>query len=333
VSGFTPRGAIDRAGPGCNALTVRDNKETAMRRIALLAGITATLAGGAAAFAAAPDPAAPGAAPADPYQGSWALTMDGAPAGPIARVDGCSLQGQVAVDRTGDKHVTGVAPEPCTIEFGAGMSAEFKALLNDAIAGHGTRHDLQIIRADAQGGYAFDLTHASIASVTVPKLDRASREAVLLKVTLKAERVRRLAATAPPMRLITRNPDPRTLALQVDGQPVQATSAGPWTIDIKPQDQIGETREYAPGTSEVEIGDLPIRVPEADRKSPDTALVPWADATLNKGAADERPVTVSIAGLTLTLDHAGIARADLAPRADGARSYDLYSEHAVIDLR
>jgi hypothetical protein len=36
-------------------------------------------------------------------------------------------------------------------------------------------------------------------------------------------------------------------------------------------------------------------------------------------------------GITLPLDQAGITRADLAARADGARSYDLYAERAAID--
>jgi hypothetical protein len=127
--------------------------------------------------------------------------------------------------------------------------------------------------------------------------------------------------------------DPRTLGLQVDGQSLRASSVGPWTVSLKPEALIGEARDYAPAAFDVELGDLPIRVPEADHKAFDAVLDPWVDMTVNKHEVDERPVTVSMLGFTLALDHAGIARADLAARADGARSYDLYSEHAVIDLR
>jgi hypothetical protein len=319
------------------ALTVRDNKETTMRRIALFAGLTATLAGGAAALAAAPDPAAPGTAPPDPYLGSWALTLDGAPAGPVARVDGCSLQAQVVAERSGSvritgKHVIGVAPEPCTIEIGGGTSAALRTMLNDAVAGNAAPHKVQIVRTDPGGGYALDLTNASIAAVTVPKLDRASSAPVYLKVTLTAERVQRLAAGARTKALpAPRGLDPRLLTVQVDGLPVRATSVGPWTVNLKAQDPIGEARDYVRSVSEVELGDLPIRVPEADRKAFDAVLDPWVDATLNKGVEDERAVAVSVGTFALTLDHAGIARADLAARADGASSYDLYSEHATVD--
>jgi hypothetical protein len=318
------------------ALTVRDHKETVMRRIALLAGVTATLAGGAVALAAAPDPAAPDAAPADPYLGSWTLTLDGQPAGPIARVDGCSLKAQVVLDQSGGqnpgaKHVAGVEPQPCTIEFGAGMSPAFQTLLKQAIDGQVSRHKLQIVRTDPQGGgYAFELTNGSIASLTMPKLDRASTTPAYLKATLKAEAIRRVAARikAPAA---ARGLDPQTLALSVDGQPLHVNSVGPWTVNIKPGDPIGVARDYAAAPADVELGDLPIRMPEADRKAFEAVLDPWVDATLNKGVADERAVSVSAGGITLALDHAGIARADLAARADGARSFDLYSEHAAID--
>jgi hypothetical protein len=337
VSAFTPRDGGTSRGAGLYAITVRDNKETAMRRIALIAGVTATLAGGAAALAAAPDPAAPTTAPPDPYLGSWALTMDGAPAGPYARVDGCSLQAKIVLDQSGGqnptgKHVAGVAPEPCTIEFGGGMSSEFRTLLSDAVGGNVTPHKLQIVRTDPQGGYAFDLTGATIASVTVPKLDRASTTPVYIKATLKAEQIRRVAASGRTKGLTASLPlDPRTLAFAVGGQPLRVNSVGPWTVNLASPDSVGELRDYRNLPTEVELGDLPIRMPEADRKAFDAVLDPWVDATLTKGVADERPVTVSAADFTLTLDHAGIARADLAARADGARSYDLYSERAAID--
>jgi hypothetical protein len=317
---------------------VRDNKETAMRRIALIAGVTATLAGGAAALAAAPDPAAPGAAPADPYLGSWALTLDGAPAGPLARVDGCSLQAQILTGRSGGdltptKYVAGVQPEPCTIEFGGGMSPQFTTLLKDAAAGRAaTPHRIQIVRTDPEGGYAFDLTNASIASITVPKLDRASSTPVYVKATLKAQLVRRVAATGRGKAIAApRGLDPRMLALQVGGQPLRATSAGPWTLKVKAADEVGDTRDYARPPAEVDVSDLPVRVAEADRKAFDAVLDPWVDATLNRHVQDERAVTLSAGSFVLSLDHAGIARADLAARADGARSYDLYSERATID--
>jgi hypothetical protein len=60
-------------------------------------------------------------------------------------------------------------------------------------------------------------------------------------------------------------------------------------------------------------------------------LDPWVRGALVDGKPDaEQPVTVTAGPITLTLDHAAPQRADLVPRADGARTYSLYAEHAVI---
>ena len=43
-----------------------------------------------------------------------------------------------------------------------------------------------------------------------------------------------------------------------------------------------------------------------------------------------KAVKLTVGRLVLTLDHAAPDRADLVPRADGARTYALYAEHAGI---
>jgi hypothetical protein len=303
-----------------------------MRRIAIAAALAATLAGGAAALAATPDPAGTDATPPpDPYQGAWQLVLDGKPAGPVVNVDGCALEGQVVASLEGtQKHVAAVAPEPCTFDVGAGMSPAFTTWLNDSLTRGATVHDAQLVRTDARPGYALELPRAMVAAVALPKVDRAATTPLYLHVTLAGDQVRRIPASIPEAARM-RPFAPSSLALTVDGRPVPATSVGPWSATIDLGGDAGTARaRLAHG---VAIGDLPIRVPEAPSTAGSAGIADWAHAVLVDGmtaAAYDRPVAVALNGLTLALGNAGPDRADLVPRADGARTYDLYAESAGL---
>src|SRR5262249_20653907 len=157
-------------------------------------------------------------------------------------------------------------------------------------------------------GYALDLPHATVAAVTLPKVDRAATAPVFLHVALASDLVRRVPATQP-MAGRMRPLDPASLALTVGGQPVpRATSVGPWTGAVKPGGSVGVGREAAPT---VDVGDLPIRVGTTAAKSADVAG--WAKNVLVTGQTDERAVTVTLSGVTLTLGNAAPHRADLVP--------------------
>jgi hypothetical protein len=305
-----------------------------MRRIALAAALAATLAGGAGALAATPGPAGTDATPPDPYQGAWQLVLDGKPAGQVANVEGCALEGQVVTSMpAAQKHLAAIAPEPCTFDIGAGMTPAFGGWLNDALQGHVTMHDAELVRSDARPGYALDLPHATVAAVTLPKVDGDATTPVALHVALNSDQVRRVAATAP---LSGRILSPRSmLTVSVAGQPVAgATSVGPWTATIKPADDaVGRERDVTLAHT-VDIGDLPIRVRDgALRTAKSSDIAGWAQGVLVEGKTgpdQERPVTVTVGSLTLSLGNAAPDRADLVPRADGALTYDLYAESAGL---
>jgi hypothetical protein len=302
-----------------------------MRRIALAAALAATLAGGAGALAATPDPSGTDATTPDPYQGAWQLMLDGKAAGPAMNVDGCDLKGQVVASLPDNhKHVAAVAPEPCTFDIGAGMTPAFAGWLNEALQGHATMHDAELVRSDVRPGYALDLPHATVAAVTLPEVDGDATAPVSLHVALASDQVRRVAATAP---LTGRTLSPRSaLTVSVAGQPVSgATSVGPWTATIKPaDDMVGREREVTLAHT-VDVGDLPIRVRDGALRTTKSADVAgWAKNVLTNGQLDERPVTVSVGAVTLTLGNAAPDRADLVPRADGALTYDLYAESASL---
>lgn len=303
-----------------------------MRRIALAAALAATLAGGAAALAATPDPAGTDAAPANPYQGGWQLLLDGRPVGPVMNVDGCDLAGQVAATPDpSHKHLVGIAPEPCTFDVGAGMDPAFTNWLNAALQDRPATHDAQLVRSDLRPGYALDLPHAWVAGVSLPRVDRSGTAPAYLRVSLTSDTVRRIPAsmTLPPrMRPLV----PSSLAVTVGGQPVAAGSVGPWTASIKLATGQGVLREAVPQS--VDVGDLPLAVAEpaspTGKVPPADAVATWAQNVLANGRSDERPVDVTLSGVTLALGNTAPDRADLVARADGTRTYDLYADTAGL---
>jgi hypothetical protein len=296
-----------------------------MRRILLATALFATLSGGAAV--AATDTPAPGPAP-DPLLGAWALTVDGALAGPVASVDGCGLA--AAVTTAGQtKQVAGVAPETCTIEVGTNLDKSFYQWLNDSLAGKAAPHAVQLIRVDNNAGYALALTNATVRSFALPKLDRGSAEGKFFSVTLAAEALRRVPGVVK-----TALPAPRPFAagkfkLLVGGQYVDAATVGPWTASV-PLGDVGETR-LPVASAPARLGELPLRVAEASALS---TLAPWVQAFLVDGQSgddSELPLTLAFdSGLQLALERTGPSRGDLVARADGNRAYSLYSERATL---
>jgi hypothetical protein len=216
------------------------------------------------------------------------------------------------------------------------MSPALFTWLNVALTGHATTHDVELVRSDVKSAYALELPHADVAAVTLPKVERAATAPVYLHVSLTSDLVRRVAASAP-VSTRSRPFSPASLSVSVAGQPVATTSVGPWTGTIKAAgDLTGRDDEITPHT--VDVGDLPIRVAEtagktAPKTTPAGDLSAWAQDVLvdgKTGPDEERPVTVSLSGLTLTLGNAAPDRADLAARADGSRNYDLYAETAGL---
>jgi hypothetical protein len=222
--------------------------------------------------------------------------------------------------------VAGAAPEPCTIEFGAGMSPAFMRMLDPAaMAKPGPGHAVSLVRTDAEGNYALQFNNAKFDSLTVPTLQRAATDSVFMKATISADRERRVAMPLSVRQLPLQGFDPRTLTVQVDGKPVNAAVAGPFTFTVKRPQQADQP-------AETKTSDLPLRVLDRD---PNTAPTfdPWVQHTMVDGVSDQRVVTVGVNGLKLSLGDAGLVRADLAPHADGTRGLQLDATHTTIAPR
>jgi len=314
-----------------------------MRRIAIVAATIAAIAGTTAAFAADTAPSTP--APArDPLLGTWALMIDGAYAGPVASVDGCSLTAEVVQERPGPDNVAkknsgNPGPAPCSIEVGLGMSQAFHMLLKRSMANPESPRNMQLVRVDGKP-YGLDLLNAVITALSLPKLDAADKNPAFMTISLAPEALRYAPAPSVPKQAIVtpaRGFVPATLSAQLDGARVDATSIGPWKVELpKRGDSIGSVRDGMGQPTPGEIGNVALRVPEPRIATLDgfmrSFLIDGKTAD-----TDERTLVVSLgdvkSAVDLTFEHTGLVKGDLAPRADGARSYELYAERVTVAAR
>jgi hypothetical protein len=305
----------------------------ALRRTALLAVLITGLASGAAAFGAADDPpAAPPKTP-DPYLGAWMLAIDGEPVGPVTTVEGCSLRRELtpvapSPELPADKAVGKISVERCSFEFGQGMSERFTGWLSTSHDQPGER--LALIRSDLPKPYVLELNGAELTELSVPAVKRSSATAVLLRAEVRAKSLRRIDDAAPlPARRLTPF-SPSLVSASLDGAPFEIDALGPWTVKWPVEEAGFFQRHRVP-----QIGHLRMRVPEfaAHRQ-----IDPWFQASMvdgHTGAASTRELKLTFpgskgSGFEFTLSESGLVGGDLAQRADGNRSYELYTERVSV---
>ncbi len=316
----------------------------ALRRTGLLAGLTTGLASGAAAFAAADDPAPAMGRTPDPYLGSWVLSIDGAPAGAVTTVEGCNVGGRVlthAGPSGASKTLGVVTPARCSFEFGQDMSPQLYAWISDELARTGSPRKLELARVDGKATlYAFELTGTRLSELTLPKVQRTSGAAVLLKATVAPERIRRikpLGARAAQSAVIGFAPS--QVAATLGATPLGVDTIGPFTASVQMAEPLGERRQPASIPGQVELSNLPLRAPDV---SAATQLDPWLHSFVVDGHstdADERALTISLGGgaktkgVDIVMPKTGFVAGDLAARGDGNRGYELYTESVSVAVR
>src|SRR4051794_37542821 len=158
------------------------------------------------------------------------------------------------------------------------MSPAFYSWLDNALKGNGTTHSAQLVRADARPGYGLALSHATVAGVMLPRVDRAATAPVYLRVSLAAEQVRRVPATVAPSPSRTAPILASSLTVSVAGQRTGVTSVGPWTATIKQPADVGRAGEVGLRPRPADVGDLPLRLPELGKVGFD--LDGWAQSVL-----------------------------------------------------
>jgi hypothetical protein len=189
---------------------------------------------------------------------------------------------------------------------------------------------MQLVRSDTEA-YALELSKARLATVTLPKIDRASTNPAFLKIVLAGETLHR--TSAPPVNaVLPRGFAPALLAVHIGGVRTDVTTLGPWKAEVREfQDPYDGSIRRA-----VDVGNLPLRMTD---KSATLIMDPWLQSFLvqgQSGDADERSAVLALRDgkpggrLELRFDHAGPAKGDLATRADGNRSYTLYAERVAV---
>lgn len=289
------------------------------------------------------DPGPPGASALQtliqPYQGSFALYVDGVFAAPLASVDGCAPSAEVIVEPAGvdgvrPKHIGQVTYGACVVEVGLNMSSELKSFINSSLTSVYTRPDMWIQSSD---GTRLELTDVLLGKLVVPELDRSSAGPAYLTLELRSELVRQVSSSTAvaPANL---NPlDPSTLGLTIsDITSTAPTLSGKLVFAFEiTEGAVGETRDYVLEPARLTVPSLRVRyAPEA--MAVFTAFGAWIQDFVingNSGSANEETATLTVGDggtkqLTLTFGNVGPFGGDsfYGRRPDGRHSYDLYAE-------
>lgn len=291
---------------------------------------------------------------ADRYAGGYALYLNGAFAGPVHLVDGCAIKGEVITFRSGgdpvpQKALGQLEAEPCTMQIGFNMSADFWHWLNDAFTGSGTtpRRNGEIIRVDASGNpiSGIDFGRALVSQLTVPAVQLGSSSAFDLTFTIKEE------SLATPTTL----PGPLTpsQATMEHFQPSLTDFTIPSVGGGKPSsvDPLTITQtisEFRSGTGETTFLPTGIVVPDlglhyaANNTTAVSDLQSWFASSIQGGLGTRRTTTLTVGGhhsgetfdhlVVLTFGRTGISRFDPFEReSDGAYRANLYAETVSLD--
>ena len=129
--------------------------------------------------------------------GHFALDLMGASAGYIKKFDGLDMEAGVVTDDLGaanvpKKHVANIRWTPAKARIGIGMANETRAIVQRAFAAEQKPFNGALHLADANNVIQSSLTFtgAIMTSVTIPKLDAASREPGYFDLEWEAEQVR-----------------------------------------------------------------------------------------------------------------------------------------------
>jgi len=255
------------------------------------AGAAVTVAGagvGAGAFASS----AAAAAPKRSYTaGRFALDIDGVSCGRVAGVDGGYLEGDVALDPVGSdgiqrKHLAGVKYEDITVQAGAAMTTSFYTWIKDAFDGKIERRSASIRSGDSSWNEKSNHrgSQAYVSSVTVPALDRRSKDPAFLAVSLSCAKVTPVPPSGQPIQTTKQKAwIPSNFVFEIDGvdtSRVASIDSFTWKCSVA-----------ADGSLVMDVSDIGVTFPHADLSS----WQQWYDNMIS-GANDERDGALTLIG-------------------------------------
>src|SRR5215210_2146203 len=236
----------------------------------------------------------------------WALSVDGKVVGGVRSVAGCSVRSEVVTEtgasRIGMKHTGGVQYEPCVLQVGLGMGAEFFDWIRDTFSAKRSVRDLTLHSLDASSRETAQLAlqRTLLTKLELPELAASDTSPAWLTLTVMPEVVKRSAGSGAKVDTkLTSDPlNPSTVRLEVSeiGGVPELTSVAAWAFEQIPKKiQVGESRypDLEPTVSK--LGELRVTLAESGKgsKSAIAGFDAWLDDMV-KGNAAEKTAVLSV---------------------------------------
>jgi hypothetical protein len=268
--------------------------------------------------------------------GAFALEIEGKLAGFLSSVEGGSAFGDVVEERPGPdgvvhKHLGSVRHDDIVVTSGF-LDGAWGDWLKAFLAGQAPQHDGAILFLS----YSYvpvrrlEFRHASIVSVTFPRLDGSSKETGHLTVALRPETTTDGAGSGSSVTSGAKTKPWGTSTFVVDLPGIdcsKVSSVAPLTVtQTVAEDAVGADRVPARSLGPLHVGDLVLTVAQSGAAD----FVSWRDDFLvrgNNSNADEKTATVAIKTanfkddlFSIALRGVGIHRLDADKQVLGAAS-------------
>lgn len=224
----------------------------------------------------------------------YLLEFEGKPAGRLSSVSLPQLGGDLAVHTISgrlSKHIVQSKPDDFVFDCGVGMSRDFYDWIKQSFKSNFSRKNgsVVIVGPDQVEQYRMDFVNAIITGVSVPKLEKSSKDPVSIKVRMSSEDARIL----PAGKKMTANHylngsawNPTAFKVSIDGLEKECkaiTKIGSISVGTKlAVDYVGQspTPTISPGSTT--IGDVIISIPQSEAMG----FLDWAKGIVKGDAHD-----------------------------------------------
>lgn len=285
--------------------------------------------------------------------GAFALEIEGHFAGLLAGVEGGGVFGEVVSSPAGAdgvvrKQIGRVGYDQLVVTCGI-PEGDWGQWLKAFLEGKAPRHDGAIVflKYDYTPLRRLEWRHATIASVTFPRLDGASKDAAHLTVAIRPESTVVVPAAGAVKTTLTKTKAWQACNFSVAIPGVdcsRVSSVAALTVSQSHvEDAVGATRVPTTELGPLEVGDLILTVAETGA----AGFATWCDDFIvhgNNAKAQEKTATVTCKGPNLkddlfafVLQGVGIHRLDPEKQVTGAQAIfgltaSMYCEEAALSL-
>lgn len=286
--------------------------------------------------------------------GAFALEIEGQFAGFLTGVEGGGVFGEVVSSPPGAdgvvrKQIGGVGYDPIIVTCGV-PEGPWGQWIKGFLEGKVPQHDGAVVflNYSYQQVRRLELRHATIASVTFPKLDGAGKDAAHLTVTIRPEFTRSTPASGPHQSPSSRSKktwQSSNFVVEIPGVDCTRVSSVAPLMVSQPQveDAVGSTRAPTAELGPLEVGDLVLAVAESGA----AGFTTWCEDFIvngNNGKSQEKTATITCKSpnlkeelFSLALQGVGIHRLDPMKQVQGAEAISritasMYCEEVALTL-